>query len=807
MDNNSEPTPNDRTRLDHALDAARRGLRVFRLPPGRKKPPPAKFYEIATTDEATIRRWWTETPDANIGVSTDALVVLDIDRRLTRDGKPAVDGATAALALGLSHEDFDTLAQQTPSGVHYVWRVPEGQIFRGSQGELGVGLDIRAFHNYIVWSGSTFEPSDDGHGTAGDYQIMAARDVPTALVPAKLAARLGAPAVRASDASREPLVELDQPANIAWAVHYLTHDAPPAIQGRRGDETTFKVACVLKDHGISEDMIYELLSEHYNARCEPPWAEEDLEEKARRAYLHGTSRPGCACPEVQFEGVDVPPLQVRAVRFAPRPLPPGLPAVAPFDPNLLPDSLRAWVTDIAERMQCPPDFIAVTAIVALASVLGRKLAIRPQQETTWCETANLWGCIVGRPGGMKSPAMSAALAPLRRLDGRAAQLNDLARGQHAIAVERHKLEQSVRTASMKERLKKDANADLTGLTASAMPSAPRMRRYLVHDTTYEALGIILCENPNGVLAFRDELVSLLKPLDRDENAAARGFFLAAWNGNDPYTFDRITRESVYIEACCLSLLGATQPARLAAYVSQAVRGGAGDDGMIQRFGLLVWPDATSAWREVDRQPNAEAARSVDQLFDRLDALDPAAIGAERDADSALPFLRFDRAALARFRQWRAELEARIRGGDLHPAMEAHLSKYRGLAPKLALIFHLADGHSGPVSMHALQRAVAWMPYLESHARRAYASVTAGEVTGAKAILAKLRSGALAPTFTARDVHQAGWSGLSTTDDVVTALSLLVDLDWLSETIVRTPGRPKTTYSLGPGAFEPFEGSA
>ena len=38
----------------------------------------------ATTDEATIRQWWTDWPDANIGFATGAasgIVVLDIDPR------------------------------------------------------------------------------------------------------------------------------------------------------------------------------------------------------------------------------------------------------------------------------------------------------------------------------------------------------------------------------------------------------------------------------------------------------------------------------------------------------------------------------------------------------------------------------------------------------------------------------------------------------------------------------------------------------------------------------------------------------
>jgi hypothetical protein len=69
----------------------------------------------------------------------------------------------------------------------------------------------------------------------------------------------------------------------------------------------------------------------------------------------------------------------------------------------------------------------------------------------------------------------------------------------------------------------------------------------------------------GVLGFRDELISLLNTLDREEFAAARGFFLSAWNGTGGYTFDGIVRGTTHIDAACLSLLGSTQPARISEY--------------------------------------------------------------------------------------------------------------------------------------------------------------------------------------------------------------------------------------------------
>jgi Protein of unknown function (DUF3987) len=81
----------------------------------------------------------------------------------------------------------------------------------------------------------------------------------------------------------------------------------------------------------------------------------------------------------------------------PKPLPDVLLPVVPFDPAFLPDANRPWVLDIAERMQCAPEFVAIPAIVALGSVIGCKVGVRPQRKTDWTEAANLWGCIVGRP--------------------------------------------------------------------------------------------------------------------------------------------------------------------------------------------------------------------------------------------------------------------------------------------------------------------------------------------------------------------------------------------------------------------------
>ena len=75
----------------------------------------------------------------------------------------------------------------------------------------------------------------------------------------------------------------------------------------------------------------------------------------------------------------------------PQPLPLGLPSVAPFEFHLLPQSLRPWGEDIVDRMRCPPDYIGVSIMAAVAAVVGRKIAIRPKQHDDWSVIAESVG--------------------------------------------------------------------------------------------------------------------------------------------------------------------------------------------------------------------------------------------------------------------------------------------------------------------------------------------------------------------------------------------------------------------------------
>ena len=487
----------------------------------------------------------------------------------------------------------------------------------------------------------------------------------------------------------------------------------------------------------------------------------------------------------------------------PMPLPDALPPVSAFDFDLLPKTLRPWIQDIAERVQCPPDFPAVGAMISLAAVVGRKIGIRPKRQDDWLEVPNLWGAIVGRPGVMKSPALRESMRPLARLEAQAREGFEDALTAWQRTRELHKLKREADRSNVIKAYKNKKTIDTDALTDEFFEDEPQARRYVVNDCSVEALGVILQGNPNGTLAYRDELIGLLKSLDKEGNEGARGFFLSAWSGIDSYTFDRIGRGlNMRIEACCLSLLGSIQPSIIGGYLRQAVAGGGGD-GLLSRFQLLVWPDISGEWRDVDRWPDTEAKAKAYATFERLDTLDPAGIGATLE-EGSVPFLRFDADAQALFSEWRADFEHRIRSGNDHAAFESHLSKYRKLVPGLALLIHLADDDkpAAAIGETALLKALAWAEFLESHARRAYASVTQAEVEGARALLHRIRRGEVSNPFVPRDVYLRHWACLSKPEEVHEAVRLLADLDYLRKEEQATGGRPKGVIWINPKAKTP-----
>ena len=139
-----------------------------------KSPLTSNGFKAATQDEAQIRRWWSERPDALVGVPTGSvtrIVAVDYDHKSA--GQAAQDWIA-------EHQDvlISTRVHQTGGGSggrHYLFSLPPGVKIRGGVSvTLGKvrrdGLDIRAEGGYIVWWPLHFGQQ----GPVGDIQPLPA---------------------------------------------------------------------------------------------------------------------------------------------------------------------------------------------------------------------------------------------------------------------------------------------------------------------------------------------------------------------------------------------------------------------------------------------------------------------------------------------------------------------------------------------------------------------------------------------------------------------------------------------------------
>jgi putative DNA primase/helicase len=480
----------------------------------------------------------------------------------------------------------------------------------------------------------------------------------------------------------------------------------------------------------------------------------------------------------------------------PIPLEPALPPVQPLPLEYLPRALRPLIQDTAERMQVPSDYPAANAVVTLGGCVNRRAIIQPKREDfSWKVVPKLWGGIVGPPGFLKSPVTRAVTSPVVHIEELWREEHRLAAEDYEVAMEQAELRDQAWKEQCKQAFKKNADPPLRPDKSLVRPTEKRL---LLMDATFEKLHEILSENPAGVMILRDELTGWFADLEKPGRESERAFYLQAWNGDSGFTVDRIGRGSVHVPFVCVSLLGNIQPARLRTYLADTLAGGPSDDGLLQRFQILVWPDAPPDWKLVDRPPNGEAIATAERVFSVL---------ANLPADSPIS-MRFADDAQALFYDWLAELEHRVRGDSLPPVLVSHLSKYRSLMPSLAGLFELADlvAAGGEVSelvfisLEHARQAAAFCEYLESHATRIYSCTLSSERNAAIALLGHLKRGALPDQFTTREVYLKGWSGLSAPEEARAALGVLERHAWVARVPTEPTavgGRPSENWTTNP----------
>lgn len=604
--------------------------------------------------------------------------------------------------------------------------------------------------------------------------------------------------------------------NTARAAHELPQGlinlmSEPVAEGERS-ERAHAVFCALVERGWTDAQILDEVSKYPNGfmtRFGGNRSRILADIDRARSKAKGDRKPGSTTQAAPKSAEEWPePGDLRRLAHVPAPA---------FPSNILPDKANRWAVDVAERMQCPVDFVALPMMVAMAGLIGKDAGIRLKAKDDWTERACLWGMVIASKGSSKSPALKEAVRPLNRIEKALSIKFD----EDKRAWEVREAERSARLKAWEKQrdtiLAKDPGGDIppmpTGIDkAEEAPICPRL---ISNNATVEKLGVMM-EKGRGLSLILDELAGLMLNMSRYNTGSDRPFYLECHSGG-AYQVDRMGRDTLFIPDTYLNIFGGIQPdvARRLFSVEPGT-----DDGFLERFGLMAYPEVSTSWENIDRQPDIEGRNRYNDLCQRLaEANWFEVLNCDQSVleGHAKPFCRLSGEAQEIFDSWLIDHMKAVRSIAADDPISGMMAKARGLVGRLALVLHLAAWASGetasPMTVEplALTRALTLLEdYLIPTWRRVMASFSKSLKDNGAMRIARMLTAKRLESIRPADITKLDWSGLRDREAVMAALGVLVDNDWLAEPERASGskgGRPSERFMVNPKALRVQLGDA
>jgi hypothetical protein len=741
-----------------AVPLAARGIPLTPVRPGTKRAFLPDFPTTATTDLEQIKKWAALYSDHNAACVARAeeggVWFFEVD---SKDVLPRI---TKDTGHDLLVEVPTFRVRSRPGRGHFYFRHNAASMQLGNISQtyvIGQDWSVRTNREYVVAPGSTHPDTGEPYAIVNDTEIAVA---PQWLIDWLLSQKV-------QKQSKPTAAGGDVPGTFGKVPHGAIHGFITHHAGK------------LRAQGLSQAVIESALLELVHGNCEPPIDDDKVRATVKSICNYEKGVPGYPVPLGQ-QAQQAPPVEIEWVE--PRQLENKLTPVLPFLPEYLPLSMRLWCQDVAERMSLPLDFTGIAALVCASGAVGRRAFVYPKQfDKGWKESIALSGALVADSGKKKTPVWKEMMNPL-------------------VELEYEWREQYAKDLKAYKTLYKQWEKAVKTNPQEPEPEKPVCRRSVFTDCTPEALHAAMEENPSGVLYFRDELASWVEELEQDGRQSQRGIFLCGMNGNDPYPLDRIGRGSVYA-TMCICVGGNFQPELLRRFLSDARNV---EDGLVQRFAMLVWPNEVKLPRvdKIESFNKAEYRNVIRGLarlqYDKYEKKPPVE-------------LHFDAEAQKLYDAWDVQREERM--GLVRGGRKSSLSKYSGMMPKTAALFQLADlaatgtplnKEPAPypyyIDAHHTKMAMSFFQYLESHLNRVHSSAFETWQTVEFIIAKKLTEGEMPDGMTARDITRK-WNATRTMriDEIEMALENLAEHGWVRAASIKPdgPGRPSKVWFVNP----------
>jgi len=426
--------------------------------------------------------------------------------------------------------------------------------------------------------------------------------------------------------------------------------------------------------------------------------------------------------------------------------------------------IREYVQQIATAYNCQVCAPAAVLMNSICGLVGSRAGIKPYREQESIFYPNVWGGIVAPSGQRKSAIIRAALAPHLKVESVLAVCRKEEEAKRRVDTEA--LEKKIKSAMKSGAIDDSIYSMRAKLDAL---KADRGQYRIISDFTVEALGELMVSNAGGITLYRDEMSGLILSLEKENQKGARQFLLETSEGGVPYSIHRIGRGNIDIPNCTTSMIGGFQPDVIGQIVSKSIKAGsATNDGFVQRFQLLVFPEETE-YKAVD--VSTSIPYELMQLYMGLELELPCTT--DESGIFHPRIYQADDKALAYWLSWSEEWMAEAKKES--PALRSHYSKYLGLMAGLSLVFALIRDHE-QVVLDDMQLASRWCDYLSLHARKMYRCTEGHSV--AEKIGQKILNGDIKDGETLRSLKNRNIAGRSGRKEIDSAISELEEAHWI-----------------------------
>ncbi len=367
-----------------------------------------------------------------------------------------------------------------------------------------------------------------------------------------------------------------------------------------------------------------------------------------------------------------------------------------FIPNMpmeiIPPVLREYAEEIAHKIGANPIVPIAAGLTAICTAANSISRLELQPGYTVPPVA--WNIVVAPPAAKKSPASKPLFTPFRTFE-----IED--RPRYKLEAKKFKSHLAAWASAEKNHLKAAESAEwlADGMREDQLPFVPDEPkppvplRFTFTDATSQKVVDLIESRPGGLSLVLDEGKTWFDKICNPMGSEDRSFWTQSYEA-DKYSFDRVSRGTIYIDNLAISTYVNIQPAVLSKNLKNLE-----EDGLFQRFTPFVVPTDKCTNTSNEFPDFMSKAPTWEHLLRRIKSTD-------------LTYYSLSGEAIKEFRQFELWVNEKQQDHALLNSpygFQSALGKMLGLCGRYAFIFHLAiDPEQKTVPIERVKDSILFM---------------------------------------------------------------------------------------------------